>query len=178
MSVECARFCGGCPADRDVLFPEPCPACAKSGSHPYYCSETAAIAQSPIGSAHRDAADDDVWMPNGLMAHHGDYGGDAATCSCKALECVDRVVEHDHHALKHKDSSLSDGALAGIIVGAVVGALALVAVGVLLTKKILAAPKATPTKVHLKDSVVSATSNAVDMTAVSAIPTTVEAVGS
>ena len=54
----------------------------------------------------------------------------------------------------------------------------LVAVGVLLTKKILAAPKATSTKIQLKDSVVIATSNAVDMTAVSAIPTTVEAVGS
>lgn len=90
MDLECARFCGLCPAEeRPPLFPQVCPpvsavaggGCHSSGSFPYFCTEAAAVAASPQSSAHQDE-DGGFWMPNGIASFHGDYSGDAKLCDC------------------------------------------------------------------------------------------------
>jgi hypothetical protein len=92
MDLECARFCGRCPAERPPLFPKPCPAagntitmptaCHKGGAFPYFCSKASAETSSPSNSAHQDETDGLLWMPNGVSSFHGDYLGAAPLCDC------------------------------------------------------------------------------------------------
>jgi hypothetical protein len=82
-------------------------ACQKNGNFPLYCTEAAAITASPSNGAHEMTS---MYMPNGVtMTMDGTYAGSDPACDC---------------ATKKDDDGLS----AGVIVGVVVGILAVVAI--------------------------------------------------